>query len=178
MKNWLTIIALLITSNLHQVNAQLVINEGSNKNYSSIADEDGEFDDWIEIYNAGNTAIDLFNYSLSDNDDDPNMWTLPHDVMDPGTFRLIYCSSKDRYATQPFTTSLLDNGFMPQTGWNEHEFTTPFFWDGLSNVVLNVCSYVSSGYTENSLFRQTQTNFNSSIYNFVDGSDASCGFNT
>ena len=46
---------------------QLVINEGSNKNYPTLTDEDGEYEDWIEIYNAGTTAIDLFNYSLSDN---------------------------------------------------------------------------------------------------------------
>ena len=28
--------------------AQVVINEGSNMNYSSIADENGEYPDWVE----------------------------------------------------------------------------------------------------------------------------------
>ncbi len=27
---------------------QIILNEGSNKNYSTIADEDGEFEDWVE----------------------------------------------------------------------------------------------------------------------------------
>ena len=32
--------------------AQLVINEGSNKNFNFILDEDEESEDWIEIYNS------------------------------------------------------------------------------------------------------------------------------
>ncbi len=40
--------------------SQIVINEGSNKNYQTIADEDGEYEDWIELYNAGTSAVDLF----------------------------------------------------------------------------------------------------------------------
>jgi hypothetical protein len=62
--NFLLSVVILIQSTL---SAQIIINEGSNKNYSTIADEDGEFVDWIELYNAGNNEIDLFNYSLSDN---------------------------------------------------------------------------------------------------------------
>ncbi len=37
----------------------LIINEGSNRNYATIADEDQEFPDWIELYNAGTEAINL-----------------------------------------------------------------------------------------------------------------------
>lgn len=40
-----------------QTFGQLVINEGSNKNYSTISDEDGDFEDWIEIYNSGSTNM-------------------------------------------------------------------------------------------------------------------------
>ncbi len=47
-------------------NAQIIINEGSNKNYSTLADEDGDYEDWIELYNAGSTTLDLFNYALTD----------------------------------------------------------------------------------------------------------------
>ena len=49
--------ALLISSILW---SQVIINEGSNKNYQTIADEDGEYEDWIELYNAGTTTVDLF----------------------------------------------------------------------------------------------------------------------
>ena len=40
---------------------QLVINEGSNKNYQNLSDEDDEFPDWIELLNAGTDTINLFN---------------------------------------------------------------------------------------------------------------------
>jgi hypothetical protein len=66
----------------NQTFGQLVINEGSNKNYSTISDEDGDFEDWIEIYNSGSTAIDLFNYSLSDNSN-PGEWVFPHQIIQP-----------------------------------------------------------------------------------------------
>ncbi len=50
----------------HLASAQVVINEIMAKNESFLADNAGEFDDWIEIYNAGNTAIDLANYIITD----------------------------------------------------------------------------------------------------------------
>lgn len=178
MKKIILLYLLVVSLFTQNAWSQIIINEGSNKNYSILPDEDGEFEDWIEIFNAGNTPIDLFGYSLSDNNDEPGLWTFPHDVLAPGEFRVVYCSEKNRFATEPFTDVMLDQGFIPQVGWNEHLFTTPFVWDGVSNVVINVCSYVASGYTENSIFNLSQTDFNSSIFNYVDGSDASCGFNT
>ncbi|MCF8373739.1 MAG: SprB repeat-containing protein [Bacteroidales bacterium] len=43
-----------------------------------------------------------------------------------------------------------DAAYMPTLGWNTHEFSTPFYWDGVSNVVIETClsnSSYSSGYT-------------------------------
>lgn len=39
--------------------AQLFINEVMPSNKTIIPDETGQFDDWIEIYNAGANPIDL-----------------------------------------------------------------------------------------------------------------------
>ncbi|MDD3875883.1 MAG: choice-of-anchor J domain-containing protein [Bacteroidales bacterium] len=54
-------------------------------------------------------------------------------------------------------------------GWNTHVFTTPFVWDGTSNIVVETCfnnsSYVSNG---NAVFNQTATSFNSIIYYYGD----------
>lgn len=154
--------------------SQIIINEGSNKNYSTLADEDGDYEDWIELYNAGSTTLDLYNYALTDNLSEPNKWVFPHLTMAPGDYEIIYCSSKDRYATQAFTTVINTGAFIPTTGWNTHNFTTPFFWDGVSNIVINVCSYSGTGYITNSSFNQSATAYNSTTFAFNDGSPASC----
>jgi len=156
------------------VNAQIIINEGCNKNYSNLADEDGDYEDWIELYNAGSTTLDLFNYALTDNIAEPNKWVFPHLTMAPGDYEIIYCSSKDRYATQGFTTVINTGAFIPTTGWNTHNFTTPFFWDGVSNLVIDVCSYSGAGYITNSSFNQSATAYNSTTFAFNDGNNASC----
>jgi len=152
---------------------QLVINEGSNKNYSTISDEDGEFEDWIEIYNSGSTAIDLFNYSLSDNST-PGEWSFPHQIIQPGQYIIVFCSGKNRFATSPFTNVLTDSTFSPQAGWNTHYFTTPFYWDGVSNIVLNLCTY-NSFYQCNSIHSQSSTIYNSATI-ALNYPNSACGF--
>ncbi len=58
---------------------EVVINEfvASNDSTSTISDQDGEFDDWIELYNNTENTIDLKDYYLSDNYDNPQKWSFP-----------------------------------------------------------------------------------------------------
>ncbi len=154
--------------------AQLVINEGTNKNYLTLADEDGEYPDWIELYNAGDDTISLLNYSLSDDEGDPEKWILPNVQLLPGEFKTIFCSGKDRKPISGFIHVVNTGTFNPIVGWNTHELTTPFYWDGVSNIMINTCSYSSLGYTTNSVFNQTNTAFLSTVFSFQDGSEAAC----
>jgi len=154
--------------------SQIVINEGSNKNYSTVADEDGEYEDWIELFNAGSTTVDLFGYSLTDNSTTPTEWTFPHYNLDPGEYLIVFCSEKNRFATAPFTTTINTGSFTPVVGWNTHNFTTPFQWDGVSSIVVNVCSWSNTGYITNSSFRQSATSYGSTTFAYNDGSEASC----
>ena len=55
----------------------LVINEFMASNDETVADQDGEFDDWIEIYNNSSTSIDLEGYYLSDDATDLTQWAFP-----------------------------------------------------------------------------------------------------
>jgi len=57
----------------------LVINEfmASNDSDSNIADPNGDYDDWIEIYNFGNTPIDLAGMYMSDKPYNPTKWQVP-----------------------------------------------------------------------------------------------------
>lgn len=157
---------------------QIVINEGSNKNYSSIADEDDDHPDWIELYNGGSDPVDLFNYSLTDNPAEPDQWILPHFILEPGAFQVIFCSGKNRFQTPAATLVSNTIEFNPTTGWNTHAFTTPFMWDGFSNIVINTCSYSSLGYITNSIFNQSTTPFVSSTFAYADGSPDACSFET
>lgn len=158
------------------LHGQVVINEGSNRNYNAIADEDGDHPDWIEIYNPGSNPVNLLDYSLTDDPGDPGKWTFPAVSLLPGHFRTIFCSGKDRKPTAGFVIVKNTGPFTPATGWNTHTFTTPFYWDGISNLLINVCSYSSTGYTSNSVFKQTETSFWSTSYTFMDGSTAACSW--
>ncbi len=46
---------------------------------SGISDPQGQYDDWIEIYNFGDMAIDLAGMYLTDDLDDPTAWRFPED---------------------------------------------------------------------------------------------------
>jgi hypothetical protein len=157
-----------------ETQAQIVINEGCNKNYKTVTDEEGDTPDWIELYNAGSAPVNLSNFSLSDNDAYPEMWEFPPKIIQPGAYELIFCSGKDRFEGPPFQFSLSQQDFIPTVGWNTHTLSSPFNWDGVSNLVINVCSYNNTQYTQNSVFRQTNTSYVSTLASFIDGSPAAC----
>ncbi|MFA9390849.1 MAG: lamin tail domain-containing protein [Prolixibacteraceae bacterium] len=83
--------------------SQLLINEASNRNYSQVSDEDGEFNDWIEIYNSGNETINLKGWALSDSRKDLQKWLFASNPIQANSFVLVNASGKDR---NQFTESL------------------------------------------------------------------------
>ena len=165
------VIAFLISLGAH---SQLVINEGSNKNTTALLDEDGDFSDWIELYNAGVNTIDLEGYRLTDDAEQTAQWAFPHYLLQPGEFLVVFCSSKNRFAASPSVDFHTTEAFVPQIGWNNHIAQQSFEWDGISNLVLNSCSYWSGGYTSNSIFNQTATDYSASVSAFTDGGDFAC----
>ncbi len=77
---------------------QLLLNEFSSSNISGIADEDGDFDDWIELYNHSASDISLGGYHLSDHASILKKWTFPPLTIKPYSYLLIFASGKDRTA--------------------------------------------------------------------------------
>ena len=67
------------------------------------------------------------------------------------------------------------SGYQPSSGWNNHVFSTPFVWDGISNIIVQVCSqnsgYISSG---NASVNGTATSFTSVKYYRADNTGV-CG---
>ncbi len=69
----------------------VVINEISADNSTIATDQNGEFDDWIELYNNSNTAVDLSQYHLSDDGNNLAKWTFPAGTMiQPGAYMIIW----------------------------------------------------------------------------------------
>lgn len=75
---------------------QVYINEMMSSNSFTIADEDGDFSDWIEIYNSESTSVDLSGYGLSDDLSTPYKWILPSLTIAPKDHLLIFASDKNR----------------------------------------------------------------------------------
>jgi hypothetical protein len=71
----------------------LVINEVMAANFSAVADQDGEFDDWVELYNGGSTAVNLSGFYLSDDEYTLNKWTFPNTSIQPNDYLIIWCDT-------------------------------------------------------------------------------------
>ncbi|MBN2000128.1 CotH kinase family protein [candidate division KSB1 bacterium] len=73
-----------------------VINELQSANRSVIQDENGDYSDWLEIYNPTSSAFSLEGYTLSDNMKNPSKWIFPQKTIAPREFLLIFATGKDR----------------------------------------------------------------------------------
>ncbi len=78
----------------------IAINEVMSSNGATIADEDGDYEDWIEIYNFDEVPINLEGYGLSDNYSNPYKWIFPNVTINPGQHIIVWTSGKNRRPTQ------------------------------------------------------------------------------
>ncbi|MBR5644358.1 MAG: CotH kinase family protein [Salinivirgaceae bacterium] len=76
-------------------NAQIVINEYSSST-STFLDDDKEESDWIELFNSSSAEVDLKDWHLSDNAENPAKWTFPSVKIPASGYLLIMASGKDR----------------------------------------------------------------------------------
>ena len=60
-------------------NIPVVINEILAANSKSIRDPEGEYDDWIELHNTGDTPVDIGGMYLTDDLTAPTKWQIPSD---------------------------------------------------------------------------------------------------
>ena len=69
------------------------INEVMASNKSTLADDDGLFPDWVELYNYGTEAVDLSGFYLCCGGD---RWALSGTRLEPGAYLVIFCSGDGR----------------------------------------------------------------------------------
>lgn len=65
-------------------------------NAGILADEDGDFGDWIEIFNKSSQTVSLAGYGLSDQSSQPFKWVFPDIELNPNEYLVVFASGKDR----------------------------------------------------------------------------------
>lgn len=81
---------------LTNASAQVHINEYSASNLNSFTDSFQKTEDWIELYNISNEAVDIGGYFLSDKESKPEKWAIPAGTMIPANgFLTFLCSGRD-----------------------------------------------------------------------------------
>ncbi|MBR0208697.1 MAG: CotH kinase family protein [Oscillospiraceae bacterium] len=75
---------------------EVVLSELQAANKATLPDADGDFSDWIELYNPSGETQDLSGCWLSDDKGDPCKWRIPELTLAGGEYKLIFCSKKDR----------------------------------------------------------------------------------
>jgi len=78
---------------------KLIINEYLASNDACCTDENGEYDDWFEIYNYGTTAIDIGGMYVSDSKSDYTKHQIPKTnsaltTIQPGGFLVLWCDGQ------------------------------------------------------------------------------------
>ncbi len=136
----ITILILLATSIYSQ---SIRLNEIMASNTSTIVDDDGEYSDWIEIYNSGNSAINLNGMYLSDDPLDLMKWQFGDLLIDPNNYILVFASDKDRTGEPFYWNNVIDWGdewkyIVPNSelpvNWNSIDFNDNNWQTGPSGI--------------------------------------------
>jgi hypothetical protein len=73
-----------------------VISEFMALNDTTLADDDGDYSDWIEVHNPTDAAVDLGGWYLTDTPDNLDKWPFPEVTLAAGDYLVVFASAKDR----------------------------------------------------------------------------------
>lgn len=79
-----------------RAHSPVIINEVMASNTLTLRDEDGDYSDWVEIYNSSTETIDLTGWGLSDTEASPKQWEFPDAQIAPGGYLVVFLSGKNR----------------------------------------------------------------------------------
>jgi spore coat protein CotH len=95
LKPFPVVLALLLFA-ASPLRAQPIISELMAQNDTVLADEDGAFSDWIEIYNPGPGATNLNGFYITDDASNLTKWRLPSQTVAAGGYLVVFASGKNR----------------------------------------------------------------------------------
>lgn len=123
--------------------SQIVINEICPSNVATIQNSNGDYDDWIEIYNAGGSTVNLQGYGLTDDITKPFRFTFPSFNLNSGGRVLVFASDStsnvivDHYemAVNALTTWKYKAGSASlDTNWRNNSFNDASWSSGIGGI--------------------------------------------
>ena len=88
---WVLLAAVTVRSN-----ADVLITEFMAINDTMLTDQDGQYSDWIEIYNSGADTVNLDGWCLTDSSANLSKWRFPATDLFPDSYLIVFASGKDR----------------------------------------------------------------------------------
>ena len=80
----------------------LIISEAMNSNYSYLAQNGGNYYDWVELYNNGSSSIKLSDYCITSNINTVCMYKLPDVELKKGEYYIIMASGDERLSNSKY----------------------------------------------------------------------------
>lgn len=85
---------------------RVVLSEFMASNDATLADDDGDFVDWIELHNPGATSVNLDGWFLTDDIAIPRRYRLPEVRLGAGEYVIVFASGKNHVtAGEPLHTN-------------------------------------------------------------------------
>ncbi|MEO8429443.1 MAG: lamin tail domain-containing protein, partial [Verrucomicrobiota bacterium] len=95
---WICRAILVVWAGSASAQSQVLISEFMASNTRILADQDGDYSDWIEIHNSGSIPVNLADWYLTDSDTQLNKWKFPSVSLDANGYLVVFASGKDRAA--------------------------------------------------------------------------------
>lgn len=73
------------------------ISEIMSNNVTTLADENGDMCDWIELHNPTDEPVNIGGYMLTDNSENMNKYTFPSITLQPDEYFVIFADGVDKY---------------------------------------------------------------------------------
>ncbi|MFT6338781.1 MAG: hypothetical protein ACI86M_003992 [Saprospiraceae bacterium] len=87
-------------------NGQVIISEYSASNLSTYLDDYGAYDDWIELHNESDMAVDISGWYISDKSSKPTKYQFPEGTLiSPNGYKIVVCSGRDLQQTTEIHTN-------------------------------------------------------------------------
>lgn len=145
----LTFVLLLLFSKLDNSyikEGRLYISEIMTKNTYTIKDPDGDYSDYIELFNGYNKDIDLSGYHLSDSEFETSKWTFGNITIKANSYLVVYASGKDKCTENVCHTNfkLSSKGEVITLSDRNNNIINKFTYANISNDL--AYGYISGGY--------------------------------